>query len=102
MMDGRPLTVETAKIILTYAARDAERARWRYVNLRDPMDGKGETYPSNAAENAGRAETALYEKYSTLTCFGVIDADNADAIVAAERKRVREELDEKWPREESL
>jgi len=102
MMQERPLTIEAARAILTHAARNAERARWRYVSLRDPMDGKSEKYPSNAAENADRAETALFEKYNTLTCFGVIDADNADAIVAAERKRVREELDEKWPREESL
>jgi hypothetical protein len=103
-MEGRPLSLGDARAMLRARSLEAESDRWQYVHGRCWQDGTPYTNITSAAGLASRAETKLDEVHYLFTSYGVIDADEADRIVAETRARTRAELDAEWlkPAEQSL
>jgi hypothetical protein len=77
-------------------ARAAERERWEYLHGRWWQDGTPDTNCASAAFGASKAERNLQDADALFTHYGVIDADEADALVAETRAATRAELDAKW------
>jgi len=100
-MEERPLDIETAVRALRCEVKSAEGNRWGLEHGRHYSDGTPDGNTAGAAMHTARCEIELEAVRDLLTTYGVLSNASAAAIVAAERKRVREELDEKWLKETS-
>ena len=95
-MEGKKLGAGDAREVLRIRASCAEEARWQYAHGRSWRDGSPDTGLAGAASLALGREMALLEVYFLFASRGVIDADEADRIVAETRAATRAELDAKW------
>ena len=95
-MNERVLDVETASRALRCKAGNAERNKWGLEHGRHPSSGTLDDNPAGAAVHLARCEVSLEAVRDLLTTYGILGNASAAAIIVAERKRVREELDAKW------
>jgi hypothetical protein len=103
-MEGKKLGAGDARDVLRIRASCAEEARWQYAHGRSWKDGSPDTNLGIAANLALGRETALLEVYFLFASRGVIDANEADRILAEKRAAIRAELDSRWlkPTEQPL
>jgi hypothetical protein len=99
-MEGRKLDAKDAREALRARAVCAEEARWQYAHGRSWRDGSPDAHLAIAANVALGRETALLEVYFLFASRGVIDANEADALVAQTRAATRAELDSRWAKDE--